>query len=86
MKDCGPDRTPRPYAARPVRVEIDEEGMPTGVAGRKVASIRESWLVEEGWWSAEPLRRQYFELVTIGGQNLTVFRSLPEGAWFLQRA
>ena len=72
--------------ASPVEVEVDDRGLPAGVAGRKVASVRESWLVEEGWWSAEPLCRHYFELVTVEGENLTVFRALPEGVWFLQRA
>lgn len=76
----------RPYSARRVDVTVDAEGCPTNVGDRAVISVRESWLVEEGWWSTEPLRRHYFELVTARGDNLTVFLSIPEGAWFLQRA
>lgn len=86
MKGSSPEMAPRPYAARPVAVLVDDGELPREVDGKEVASIREAWLVEEGWWSAEPLCRQYFELITVGGENLTLFRSLPEGTWFLQRA
>lgn len=86
MRETDPATGFRPYAARRIEVTVDGEGLPSEVGGRTVASVRESWLVEEGWWSTEPLRRQYFELVTGQGENLTVFLSIPEGAWFLQRA
>jgi CO dehydrogenase/acetyl-CoA synthase delta subunit len=46
------------------------------VDGRSVASIRESWLVEDGWWTARPLRRRYWEVVTECGRNIVVFRDL----------
>lgn len=75
-----------PYPARRVDVLAGSDGVPCEVEGRPVASVRESWLVEEGWWTADPLRRMYFELVTTNGENLTVFRTLPEGLWFAQRA
>ena len=86
MRGTGARHRSRPYAARPVTVTVDDTGLPTVVDGRPVASIRESWLVEEGWWSGDPLRRHYFELITVCGDNLTVFLSLAEDAWFLQRA
>lgn len=75
-----------PYPARKVEVLADGDGVPCEVQGRRVTSVRESWLVEEGWWTTDPLRRLYFELVTVNGENLTVFRTLPEGPWFVQRA
>ena len=86
MKGLDSGAGSHPYPAHRASVIVDDEGLPTHVGGREVTSIRESWLVEEGWWSSRPLHRHYFELVTVSGSNLTVFRSLPEGAWFVQRA
>ena len=49
-------------------------------------SLRESWLVEDRWWTAEPLRRRYWELVGVGGRNVVVFHDLCSGGWFRQSA
>jgi len=51
-----------------------------------VVAIREEWVVEDGWWTAEPVRRRYFEVILIDGRDLTVFQALPSGQWFGQRA
>jgi len=51
-----------------------------------VVQIREEWIVEDGWWTAAPIRRWYFEVVLIDGRDLTMFRSFPSGQWFTQRA
>ena len=32
-----------------------------------------------------PLRRRYWEVVTIDGRDLVVFRDLEEGRWYRQR-
>ena len=86
MSRADSDRGIRPYLARPVEVLVDDGGLPLEVGGRAVTSIRELWLVEEGWWTGDPLRRLYFELVTVHGENLTIFRALPGETWFIQRA
>jgi hypothetical protein len=77
----------------PARVRTDAMGAPRVVDGLRVESLRESWLVEDRWWTARPLRRRYWELVGEGGRNLVVFRDLTttarEGSregWFTQRA
>ena len=44
-----------------------------------------SWLVEDGWWTARPLRRRYWEVVTVEGRDLVVFHDLVRGGWFVQR-
>ncbi len=44
--------------------------------GEAVESLRESWLVEDRWWTAEPLRRRYWELVGERGRNMVVFHDL----------
>ena len=44
-----------------------------------VDAVRESWLVEDRWWTERPLRRRYWEVVTTGGRNVVVFRDLVGG-------
>jgi hypothetical protein len=70
---------------RPVRVRTGEGGRPRAVGGRAVDAVRESWLVEDRWWTDAPLRRRYWEVVTADGRDLVVFRDLDEGGWFTQR-
>jgi CO dehydrogenase/acetyl-CoA synthase delta subunit len=50
-----------------------------------VDAVRESWLVEDRWWTDRPLRRRYWEVVTTCGRNDVVFRELGEGRWYRQR-
>lgn len=68
---------------RPARVRWGDEH-PARVNGEAVAGVRESWLVEDRWWTAEPLRRRYWELVGETGRNLVVFHDLCSGLWFIQ--
>jgi len=81
-KSRGPRRLAKP---RKVEVGTGEGGRPETVAGRQVEAVRESWLVEDRWWSDRPLRRRYWEVVTADGRNLVVFRELGTGAWYAQR-
>lgn len=74
------------YAPRPVRVRLEAgSGRPVAVDGRPVESVREEWLVEDRWWSADPLRRHYLELVLAGGRCVVVYRDLLMGGWWRQR-
>jgi hypothetical protein len=61
------------------------DGMPAQVNGEAIESLRESWLVEDRWWTAQPLRRRYWELVGVRGRNVIVFHDLCSGRWFMQR-
>jgi hypothetical protein len=72
-------------APLPVTVQADAHGRPLRIAGRAVEAIRESWLIEDRWWTAEPLRRRYWEAVTTDGANAIVFRDLLVDRWFAQR-
>ncbi|MFM7247739.1 MAG: hypothetical protein ACKO2Y_09760 [Actinomycetota bacterium] len=47
-----------------------------------MATVREEWRVEEGWWG-EPVRRRYFEVVLEPGRVAVVFedRRRP-GEWW----
>jgi hypothetical protein len=73
----------------PARVRAGAGGVPLQVDGRAIELVRESWLVEDRWWTAQPLRRRYWEVVTTNGRNLVVFHDLGAaraGAWFAQGA
>ena len=70
---------------RAVRVRTGEGGHPEAVGGRAVEAVRESWLVEDRWWTDAPLRRRYWEIVTADGRNLVAFRDLVRGRWYTQR-
>ena len=78
----GPRRLALPRAAR---VRAAPGGQPLTVDGHPVAHVRESWLVEDRWWTEQPLRRRYWELVSESGRDLVVFRDLADGQWFRQR-
>jgi hypothetical protein len=79
----GPGATRRLNAPRPARVRW-EGGRPVAVDGEAIESMRESWLVEDRWWTTEPLRRRYWELVGARGRNVVVFHDLLDGRWFVQ--
>ena len=62
---------------RPARVRWAPAMLPVEVDGEAIESLRESWLVEDRWWTAEPLRRRYWELV---GERGTQHGRLPRPA------
>ena len=76
----------RLYAPQRVAVRTDPRGAPTTVEGVRVETVREEWLVEDRWWTPNPLRRHYFELATADGRAITVFRTARAQRWYLQRA
>ena len=78
----GPRRLAKP---KPVRVKADATGRPQTIGNREVDAVRESWLVEDRWWTDAPLKRRYWEVVTGDGRDLVVFRDLLEGRWYAQR-
>ena len=73
--------------AKPQRARVlaGAQGRPESVDGRTVESVRESWLVEDRWWTPVPVRRRYWEVVTTCGRDVVVFRDLVEGEWYRQR-
>ena len=82
--------SPRPHriaAPLPAVVQADAGGRPLQVDGRVVDAVRETWLVEDRWWTERPLRRRYWEIVTTCGRNIVVFRDLVEDErrWYSQR-
>ncbi len=78
----GPRRLSVP---RRVSVDAGDDGCPQVVDGHPIDSVRESWLIEDRWWTERPLRRRYWEVVTTGGRNDVVFHDLISGRWWRQR-
>jgi hypothetical protein len=76
-----PGRVNKPW---PVPVQTGPDGTPQAVGRLAVESVREEWLVEDGWWTQKPLQRRYFEVVLEDGSDVVVF-SEPDGRWFRQR-
>jgi hypothetical protein len=79
---AGPRRLAVP---RRVAVGVGEGGRPEVVDGRDVDAVRESWLIEDRWWTERPLRRRYWEIVTTCGRNEIVFHDLIGERWWRQR-
>ena len=68
-----------------IAVDADDRGRPRTVGEREVEAVRESWLLEDRWWTERPVRRRYWEIVTICGRNEVVFHDLRSGRWWRQR-
>ena len=77
-----PGRVNKPW---PVPVQAGPDGSPRAVGRLAVESIREEWLVEDGWWTQKPLQRRYFEVVLEDGSDVVVFYEKDSGRWFRQR-
>lgn len=73
------------YVPQPIGIRCGGTGLPELVGGARVESIRDEWLVEDRWWSSEPLRRRYLELVLSSGRCTVVFCDLETGRWYEQR-
>jgi hypothetical protein len=72
-------------APRPAAVLAGRGGRPLAVDRCEVVAVRESWLVEDRWWTDRPVRRRYWEVVTVEGRDLVVFRELEHGGWYRHR-
>jgi hypothetical protein len=79
----GPRRLAVP---RRVTVSPGVGGAPAQVDGRIVDAVRESWLIEDRWWTERPIRRRYWEVVTVCGRDEVVFEDLCSGRWWRQRS
>ena len=79
---AGPRRLGVP---RRVAVTAGEDGRPLQVDQREVDAVRESWLIEDRWWTEKPLRRRYWEVVTTYGRDEVVFHDLISGRWWRHR-
>ena len=79
-------RLNEPQRALVVSRGVGESAVPVSVNRIAVAELREEWRVVDRWWTEEPVRRRYFDLVLETGQNAVVFQDEGGGGWFTQRA
>ena len=77
-----PRRLGRP---RPVAVAPGPDGVPERIGVRRVEAVLEDWVVEDRWWTSDPVRRRYLEVVLEGGRCVVVFHDVRRGLWFSQR-
>lgn len=73
------------YLPSPARVSTATGGRPNEVDGHSVEALREEWLVEDRWWTSQPVWRHYYELVLDSGKNTVVYRDGRDGGWYEQR-
>jgi hypothetical protein len=78
-------RPAAPKAPTPTRVRA-EHGTPVVVGGVRVEEVREFWIVEDRWWTEQPIHRHYWELITVQGRNVVVFHDKVADGWFSQTA
>jgi hypothetical protein len=60
--------------------------VPAAIDRMRVAALREEWRVVDRWWTEEPVKRRYFEVMLESGRNVVVFRDESSGEWFRQSA
>jgi hypothetical protein len=71
-------------------VEADAGGAPVRLrqagshAWHAVTLTRRPWRIEQHWWRAEPIRRDYYRVVPEDGPPLTVYHDLVTGEWARQ--
>ncbi len=92
VADSGEQGNPRsarrlnePQRALVVTRGLGHGAAPFTVNRLGVARIREEWRVVDRWWTEEPVRRRYFDVVLESGQNAVVFHDEERGGWFTQR-
>jgi hypothetical protein len=79
-------RLNEPQRALVVTRGIGRVAEPVSVNRLGVVRVRDEWRVVDRWWTEEPVRRRYFDVVLESGQNAVVFQDEEGGAWFTQRA
>jgi len=72
-------------ATRPVEVFTSPDGTPHAVMqdGRRrlVVAVRDTWRVQDRWWTDEPVDRSYFDVIIEPGRPALIFRERV-GEWF----
>ncbi len=67
----------------PVRVKESPSQHPNSLIldGRaiEIASIADTWEINDEWWRGQPIARLYYRVVTQEGRHLTIFRDLVDG-------
>jgi len=59
-------------------------GRPGAVDRPRTKEVRRNWLNGFGWWWDKPLRRRYYEVITVTGRHVVVFREVLTDRWYSQ--
>ena len=71
----------------PLPVEVlERDHEPVMVGGERVEQVVNFWVVQNGWWTQQPINRRYWELLTVRGRRLVVFFDLETEGWSTQAA
>lgn len=73
-------------APQAIRVQVDGRGRPLVVDGVRVETVKRDWLNGFAWWRDKPVRRRYYEVTTVTGGRVVVFRDVLADRWFSQQA
>jgi hypothetical protein len=85
-REPGHSRSARRLNEPRAALVVAEQGVPVEVDRVPVALVREEWRVVDRWWTEEPVRRRYFDLVLESGRNVVVFHDEAGEGWYGQRA
>jgi hypothetical protein len=85
-RDQGDSRAARRLNEPTPALVVAEGEVPTAINRVGVASVREEWRVVDRWWTEDPVRRRYFEVILDDGRNVVVFRDELTGKWYRQQA
>jgi hypothetical protein len=85
-RDPGDSRAARRLNEPAAASVVADGDFPKAVNGTAVAAVREEWRVVDRWWTEEPVRRRYFEVVLVTGRNVVVFFDELSGKWYRQQA
>ena len=81
---------------RPLDVETDANGVPTGLylsaqtgarlGGHRCAveSVLEKWRIDDEWWREQPVSRVYWRLFLENGCAVDVYHDVARGRWYKQ--
>ncbi|MFN8110299.1 MAG: hypothetical protein U0Y82_10735 [Thermoleophilia bacterium] len=49
---------------------------------RSVMQVRDEWLVQDRWWTDQPVERHFFELLLEPGRVVVTYQELTTREWF----
>ena len=85
--ETGTDAIQPVNVPQPVEVKEDADGRPLQLRlthWQKVASIEDTWRIDDEWWREKPVSRLYYEVIVASGRRLTIFKDLLNLLWYRQ--
>lgn len=88
-RTADPRRIRRLKPPRALEVEADAAGLPLRLrwgsgAWHDVTLIRRPWRIDQHWWRADAIRRDYFRVAPEDGPPLTIYHDVVTGEWARQ--